>query len=106
MAAKVKPLPRRIISLREKSVSLFISNLHEAISSTELEAMFYGAGKIVDSFIPNDRSTSRGRGFALVRFGWMREAELAIEMARGRSWGGRKVNVHISYLGINAVGSH
>lgn len=91
MATEVKPLPRRIISLREKYVSLFVSNLHEAIFSTELEAMFYTAGKIVDSFIPKDRSTSRGRGFAFVRFGSMREVELAIEMARGRLWEGRKV---------------
>ena len=69
-----KPLPRRIIWLIEKSVSLFVSNLDEAISSTELEAMFYRAGKIVDSFIPKDKYIGRGRGFAFVRFGSMREA--------------------------------
>ena len=73
MAGEVKPIPRRIITLKEKSVFLFVSNLHEAISSTELEAMFFRAGKIVDSFIPKDRATGKGRGFALVRFWSMRE---------------------------------
>lgn len=92
----MKPLPRRIIALRERSVSLFVSNLHEAISSTELEAMFYRAGKIVDTFIPKDRSTGKGRDFAFVRFGTRREAEIAVELAKGRSWKGRKVNATIS----------
>lgn len=64
MVGQVKPLPRRIVALRERPVSRFVSNHHEAISSTEQEAMFSRAGKIVDTFIPKDRSTGKGRGFA------------------------------------------
>lgn len=88
MVGDIKPLPKRILALREKTISLFVSNLLASISSPELEAMFCRAGRILDSFIPKDTARSRGRGFAFVRFGLMREAELSTELAKGRSWGG------------------
>eukprot|EP00268_Persea_americana_P010935 TRINITY_DN14497_c1_g2_i2.p1 TRINITY_DN14497_c1_g2~~TRINITY_DN14497_c1_g2_i2.p1 ORF type:complete len:156 (+),score=29.41 TRINITY_DN14497_c1_g2_i2:894-1361(+) len=96
MAGDLKPLPRKILVLREKTISLFVSNLPASISSPELKAMFCRAGRIFDSSIPKESASSKGRGFAFVRFGLMREAELGIELARGRSWGGRRINMQLS----------
>lgn len=50
----LKPLPRKILALRENTISLFVSNVPASISSSELEAMFCRAGRILDSFIPKD----------------------------------------------------
>ena len=98
-AGDIRPLPRRILALREKTISPFVSNLHASISTPELEAMFCRAGRVLDSFIPRDTVTGRGRGFAFVRFGSMREVELAMELTRGRLWGGRRTNVQLSNPG-------
>ncbi|XXG89344.1 hypothetical protein AAC387_Pa12g1364 [Persea americana] len=49
-------LPKDIISLRNYSISLFVSNLKPTISKVELEAMFCRSGRIVDSFILTKKS--------------------------------------------------
>lgn len=95
-----EPLQDLIISLRQQSFSLFVSNLHEEISKIELETMFCKAGRIVDSFIPIDRSSGKTRGFGFVRFGMEKEELAAIDMAKGRSWGGRRIVVSIARHGI------
>ena len=57
--------------------------------------MFCRGGKILDSFIPIDKNSGKKRGFAFVRFGSIQEAEKAVELARGRSWGGRKFHTNL-----------
>lgn len=57
--AKEKLLSLRILSLWQDSVPLFAANLPVEISRTELEAMFWRAGRIIDSFMPVDRSTGK-----------------------------------------------
>lgn len=81
------PLPRQILHLRENAFSLFVTNISEDMSKTELEAMFWSAGKILDAFIPIDKLSGKKRGFTFVRFGTLKEAENAVQLARGRSWG-------------------
>lgn len=83
----------RVVNRRRGLVSLFISNLSLDSSRVELEAMFWRAGKIMNTFIPVDRKTGRKRGIAFVRFKSRQEALRAISMAHGRSWGGRKISV-------------
>lgn len=51
--------------------------------------MFCKAGKFVDSFIPVDRTTGRKKGFGFVRFKFEPEAMQVINLAIGRSCGGR-----------------
>ena len=60
--------------------------------------MFCQTGRIVDSFIPVNKSIGLGRGSPLVRFGAMEEVERAIANVNGRSWGGgrRKIQVNLS----------
>lgn len=93
-------LPCRIQKLKETSFSLFVSNIQEEMSKVEPEAMFCRAGKILDVFIPMEKHSRRKRGFAFVRFGTFHEAEKAVETARGRSWGGRKIQAQLSRIQI------
>lgn len=58
--------------------------------------MFCRAGKIVDVFLPWNPSSGKIRGFAFVRFGSLLEADRAISLAVGRSWGGRKILVNMA----------
>ena len=78
------PLPLQIRRIRDESFSVFVSNLPQQISKTELEAMFWRAGRIIDVFTPVDQRCQSNRGFAFVRFVTLREAEKAVEMAEGR----------------------
>lgn len=68
----------------------------DKISTTEVRAMLYRAGRITDDFLPKDWSSDRPRGFAFVRFVTCREPERAMEMATGGSWGGRKIHVNLA----------
>lgn len=63
--------------------------------------MFSSAGRIIDVFIPEDKRNKCNRGFAFVRFATLREAEKAVELAKGRSWGGRKVQANIAHFSSN-----
>lgn len=86
-------LPRRILHLRDNAFSLFVSNIPENLSKIELVAMFWRPGKILDSFIPIDKLSGKKRGFPFVRFGSLKEAKKAVELAHGRSWRRRKIQV-------------
>lgn len=79
-----------------EAFSLFVLNLPEKISSVELEAMFCRAGRIVDSFLPTNRNTSKKRGFGFVRFKSEAEALKAIDLRNGSCWGGRKININFA----------
>lgn len=89
------PLPKQILRLREYYSSVFVSNLPPKMSITEVKAKFFWAGRIVNIYLPKVRSSRDTRGFAFVRFATCREAEKAIELAEGRSWGGHKIQVNM-----------
>ncbi|XXG49566.1 hypothetical protein AAC387_Pa02g3720 [Persea americana] len=80
----------------EKTLSISISNISEQMTKVELQAMFCRAAKILDSFIPIKKRGGRKGGFAFVRFGSFQEAERAVDMARGRSLRGVKIQVQMS----------
>ncbi|KAJ8615875.1 hypothetical protein MRB53_035247 [Persea americana] len=80
-------LPKDIISLRNYSISLFVSNLKPTISKVELEAMFCRSGRIVDSFILTKKSIGLGCGFAFVRFKPLEEANRAVTDNNDRGGG-------------------
>lgn len=60
--------------------------------------MFYKAEKIVDIFIPAEQGsrTVGDKRVAFVRFASRREAEKAIDLAKGRSWCGRKIQLNMA----------
>lgn len=77
--------------------SVYVSNLPKNISMVELEGMFFRAGRIVDIFIPVEKGSREGRGFAFGRFDTKREAEKAVDFVVGRSWGGWKIQANIAH---------
>lgn len=75
----------QIRKIRDESFSIIVSNIPKQISKTELEAMSWRAGRIIDVFIPTDNSSSSNRGFAFIRFATLKEAEKAEELVEGTS---------------------
>lgn len=90
------PFPARILARWEKAFSLFVSNLPVAISKTKLETMFSRAGKVIDSLLSVDCSTGKKRGFGFVGFRTEQEALAAVDLAKGRLWGGRRISVNFA----------
>lgn len=88
-------MSKEFLRIRETSFTVFVSNLPTKISGTEVKAMFYWAGRIVDVFFPRVWSTGDTRGFAFVRFATYGVPEIAIEMAKGKSWGGRRIQMNM-----------
>lgn len=90
------PLPAKVLALRKRSFTVFVSNLSPRILKSELEAMFCRSYRIVDSFLLADKSLGQKRGFAFVRFGSREKAARAVEDGNDRSWGGRKIQVNLA----------
>lgn len=67
--------------------------MHPSLPSSE---QWYEGQAESYSFIPKELISGKGRGFAFVGFETMREAEQAIELANGKSWGGRRINVQFA----------
>lgn len=58
------PLSAYLLSLRQRTFSVFASNLSTTMSKPKLEAMFCRARRNVDSFIPVAKESGKKRGFA------------------------------------------
>ena len=52
-------------------------------------------------FIPKEKRSNSNRGFSSVRFATLREAEKAVELTKGRSWGGRKIQANLVQFSPN-----
>lgn len=63
-----EPLPLQIRKMRDETVSVSLSNLPKQISKAELEAMVWRAGRIIDVFIPIDKTSTSNRRFTFVTF--------------------------------------
>lgn len=87
----------RIAALRQNTFTIHLSNQIAEISITELQSMVFRAGKIINTFLPIDRSTGKKMGFGFVRFRHYQEAQSAIEMVQGRSWGGRRISACLAH---------
>lgn len=61
--------------------------------------MFCRVGRIIDS-LPVDWNTRKRRGFGFVKFKTKKEVLETIDMAKGRSWGGRRITVNMARPGI------
>lgn len=76
--------PFHLQRLRERTFSVYASNLLKNISKAELEVLFFRAGRIVDIFIPVEEESREGRGFSFVRFDTKREVEKTVDPVDGR----------------------
>lgn len=93
----------QIAAMRQNAFSIHLSNQIAEISITELQSMVFRAGKIIDTFLPIDRSTGKKMGFGFVRSRHYQEAQSAIEMVQGRSWGGRRISAYLAHPPRNST---
>jgi RNA recognition motif-containing protein len=58
---------------------LYVGNLPYQVQESELEQLFAQAGSVASVFVPRDKFTGQGRGFAFVEMNSDAEAQSAIE---------------------------
>ena len=61
---------------------LYVGNLSYQVQESELEQLFAQAGSVASVFVPRDKFTGQGRGFAFVEMGTDAEAQVAIDLCR------------------------
>ena len=73
---------------------LYVGNLSYQVQESELEQLFAQAGSVASVFVPRDKFTGQGRGFAFVEMGTDSEAQVTIEKFHQQSLGGRSMKVN------------
>ena len=73
---------------------LYVGNLPYQVQESELETLFAAAGSIASVFVPRDKFTGQGRGFAFVEMNSDAEAQAAIEQFNEHPFGGRNMKVN------------
>lgn len=74
---------------------IYVGNLSYNVEEQDLREFFASFGEITEVFIPKDRETGKGRGFAFVTFSSQAQAEGAVK-ANGQELGGRPLKVNIA----------
>ncbi|RWR93682.1 type I inositol polyphosphate 5-phosphatase 2 isoform X1 [Cinnamomum micranthum f. kanehirae] len=87
---------RRLEFIRKTTYTVEVSNLPENAIKMEFKAIFWRAGKILDTFLPKDHRTGSCTGIGFLRFGKLFEAHAAIDMCKGRIWRGKLLNATLS----------
>ena len=75
---------------------LYVGNLSYSSTEQELQELFGQAGTVVSATIIKDRETKRSKGFGFVEMSSQAEAESAIKMFNGYSFGNRDLTVNIA----------
>ncbi len=73
---------------------LYVGNLSYQVQEAELEQLFAQAGAVASVYVPRDKFTGQGRGFAFVEMSSDAEAQAAIERFHDQSFGGRSMKVN------------
>ena len=73
---------------------LYVGYLPYQVQESELEQLFAQAGSVASVFVPRDKFTGQGRGFAFVEMNSDAEAQSAIEKFHEQSFGGRSMKVN------------
>jgi cold-inducible RNA-binding protein len=75
-------------------IKLYVGNLPQEMSETELKDLFAEAGHVASAKIITDRATGQPRGFAFVEMETKLEGQKAISMLNGRQVEGRALAVN------------
>lgn len=78
------------------NTKLYVANLPEQVTETELKDLFSPSGTVVSAHIATDRETHAQRGFAFVEMTTEAEAQAAIAAVHGKSLRGKELTVNIS----------
>ena len=74
---------------------IYVGNLSYNIEEQDLRGFFSSFGDITEVFIPKDRETGKGRGFAFVTFENQAQAQEAVK-TNGQELAGRALKVNIA----------
>jgi cold-inducible RNA-binding protein len=74
---------------------IYVGNLSYSIEEQSLRDFFSPFGSIAEVFIPKDRETGKGRGFAFVTFENQAQAQEAVK-TNGQELSGRNIKVNIA----------
>ena len=74
---------------------IYVGNLSYNAEEPDLRDFFSSFGEITEVFIPKDRETGKGRGFAFVTFANQAQAQEAVK-SNGTDLGGRPLKVNIA----------
>jgi RNA recognition motif-containing protein len=85
----VSPLKEEIVSIK-----LYVGNLPQQMTETELKDLFSEAGNVASAKIITDRQTGQPRGFGFVEMETKLEGQKAISMLNGRQVEGRALAVN------------
>jgi RNA recognition motif-containing protein len=76
------------------STKLYVGNLSNETTETQLQTLFAEAGEVTSAKIITDRQTGQPRGFGFVEMETKMEGEKAISMLNGRDLDGRPLTVN------------
>ena len=76
------------------SSKLYVGNLSNETTETQLQTLFAEAGEVTSAKIITDRQTGQPRGFGFVEMETKMEGEKAISMLNGRDLDGRPLTVN------------
>lgn len=76
------------------STKLYVGNLSNETTETQLQTFFSEAGEVTSAKIITDRQTGQPRGFGFVEMETKLEGENAISMLNGRDLDGRPLTVN------------
>ena len=78
------------------NTKLYVANLPEQATETELKDLFAPSGAVSSVSIATDRATHAQRGFAFVEMGTEAEATAAIAAVHGKELRGKTLTVKVS----------
>jgi cold-inducible RNA-binding protein len=77
-------------------VKLYVGNLSYTTSEDDLRTLFSQAGNVSTVTLIKDRDTGRSKGFAFIEMTTQAEAEQAIKLLNGKSFGARELKVNLA----------
>ena len=76
------------------AMKLYVGNLTDEVTSSELEAMFAVHGNVRSAQVITDRETGRSKGFGFVEMSNDNEARAAMAALNGQQSNGRALTVN------------
>ena len=76
------------------AMKLYVGNLTDEVTSSELEAMFAAHGNVRSAQVITDRETGRSKGFGFVEMSNDNEARAAMAALNGQQSNGRALTVN------------
>jgi cold-inducible RNA-binding protein len=75
---------------------IYVGNLSFSTTEEELRELFTQAGTVASTTLIKDRDTGQSKGFAFIEMSNQADAEKAIHMFNGKTFGNRELKVNLA----------